>query len=279
MAYRNHPWHERITSRTGSPLTIIPSPVEWGTSSHWHKELELVYILEGSMQIELESATYELGCGDLLVIGSCDVHRYFASPQGCNKVIVQLDESMFDSCGEAFFSRRIASPLLQPGDLLHPLLAREMRKISHEYAEARPGCEAAIKASAYTIITELIRGMELVERLHDERSRRYEKLCRLEQAILYIERNYDQDITVSQAAEHHGYSVPHFSRFFKEATGQAFNEYVNHYRIRVACQLLRDVEQPITDIAYRSGFNSIETFNRVFKKTTGWTPSAYRSKL
>ncbi|MEK8132278.1 AraC family transcriptional regulator [Paenibacillus filicis] len=279
MAYRNHPWHELITSRTGSPLTVILSPVELGTSLHWHKELELVYILEGRMQIELESAIFELSEGDLLVIGSCDVHRYFASPQGCHKLIVQLDESMFDSCGEAYFSRRFASPLVRPGHRLHAGLELEMRKMHREITEALPGHQAALKASAYTIITELIRGMELVERLHDERSRRYEKLSRLEQAISYIERNYDQGITVSQAAEYNGYSVHHFSRFFKEATGHSFGDYVNHYRIRVACQLLQDVEQPITDIAYRSGFNSIETFNRVFKKTTGSTPSAYRSKL
>ncbi|RXZ83205.1 AraC family transcriptional regulator [Paenibacillaceae bacterium] len=279
MAYRNHPWHEMITSKTGTPLKIIISPVEFGTSSHWHKELEIVYILEGSMQIELESAIYEMSQGDLLVIGSCDVHRYFANPRGCNKIIIQLDKSMFETCGEAYFSRRFAEPHLRPGQSLHAELEREMLKINHEISERLPGYDPAIKTSAYAIITAIVRGMKMAEHTRDERSRRHEKLSRLENAICYIEQHYDKDITLSQAAENNGYSVYHFSRFFKEATGHSFNDYLNMHRIRVGCQLLGDVTLPVTSIAYRIGFNSIETFNRVFKKQTGCTPSAYRSKL
>ena len=75
-----------------------------------------------------------------------------------------------------------------------------------------------------------------------------------------------------------GFSPAYFSRFFKEATGVRFVEYVNAFRANVARQLLLQNEHSITEIAYRAGFNSIETFNRVFKSVHGCAPSLLRGK-
>ena len=56
------------------------------------------------------------------------------------------------------------------------------------------------------------------------------------------------------------------------------NEYLNSVRVKKAEEYLLDMDISITEAAYMSGFNSIQTFNRVFKKIKGCTPTEYRKR-
>jgi AraC-like DNA-binding protein len=111
-----------------------------------------------------------------------------------------------------------------------------------------------------------------------EKTKRLEQMERLDKVLKYIENDYGSEISLQSAAEVSGFSVTYFSRFFKEATGTNFVDYVHTFRANVAMSMLSNNDESVTEIAFRSGFNSIETFNRVFKKVTGSTPSVFRSK-
>jgi len=65
---------------------------------------------------------------------------------------------------------------------------------------------------------------------------------------------------------------------FKETTGMTFLDYLNNYRIMRAEWALLHTRDPILQIAVRHGFNNLNTFNRVFKKCKGCTPSDFRKK-
>ncbi len=141
-----------------------------------------------------------------------------------------------------------------------------------------PGYKLASKARIHDLSAVLIRYMPMEAYLPEERTIRLQQLERLDTVCKYIEQNYHTDITLEQAAKVCGFSLHHFSRFFKETAGMNFVHYVNAFRIDKAKLLLQDREASITDIAYQVGFNSIETFNRVFKKLNNCTPTVYRSK-
>ena len=55
-----------------------------------------------------------------------------------------------------------------------------------------------------------------------------------------------------------------------------FNSYLNSYRVKQAKQFLEETSQNIAEIGYKCGFNSAQSFSRVFKKYTGYTPGQYR---
>lgn len=55
-----------------------------------------------------------------------------------------------------------------------------------------------------------------------------------------------------------------------------FASFVNKYRIQFVCELLKDTNDDVTQIAMKCGFSTIRNFNRVFKNETGQTPKAYR---
>ena len=77
--------------------------------------------------------------------------------------------------------------------------------------------------------------------------------------------------------EHSGFSKLHFSRLFKKYTNTTFYDYLILKRIQAAEQLLADADLSITEVALRTGFSSISTFNRTFKRKKNCTPREYRS--
>lgn len=101
-------------------------------------------------------------------------------------------------------------------------------------------------------------------------------LKQINRAFEYIEKNYPGQITLKDISQAAGFSEYYFSRLFKEYTGQSFLSYLNTYRVKQAEKLLRSTEKSVLEIALDSGFNSLTTFNRIFKKIKGCSPSYYR---
>ena len=73
-------------------------------------------------------------------------------------------------------------------------------------------------------------------------------------------------------------SQAHFARSFKEASGVPPHRYLLTRRIEQATALLRDTELSVTDIAFRTGWNSLGTFGRTFRDITGQSPRALRAR-
>ncbi|MCH4886187.1 helix-turn-helix transcriptional regulator [Acidaminobacter sp. JC074] len=92
----------------------------------------------------------------------------------------------------------------------------------------------------------------------------------------FLENNYYKDIGLEEFSEALGVTVKYSSILFKRVTGRNFKEVLNEYRIKEAKNLLKDPSLQIKDIAEKVGFNSSNTFIRVFKKSTGYSPGQYR---
>lgn len=92
-------------------------------------------------------------------------------------------------------------------------------------------------------------------------------------------RNFDQEISLNEAAAAANMATTTFCNFFKEHYRVTFMEYVTEIRIGHACKLLSDPTKNIVEAAYESGFNNLANFNRQFKKLKSMTPSEYRKML
>ena len=97
------------------------------------------------------------------------------------------------------------------------------------------------------------------------------------QAQEYIrERCTDASLSLDMVAEHIGISSAYLSRLLGSQTDTSFVNYVNRCRVDRACQLLRESRMLVQEVGFACGFNSLQNFNRVFKRWTGMTPGAYR---
>ena len=99
---------------------------------------------------------------------------------------------------------------------------------------------------------------------------------RLNKITAYILDNYAQPISLEEIANEAYLSPSAFCRFFKKRTRKSFVEYLNEFRISMACKMLVESKEPVAHICYKAGFNNLANFNRQFKKVMGVTPTGYR---
>ncbi|GGY86687.1 hypothetical protein GCM10011613_34820 [Cellvibrio zantedeschiae] len=88
------------------------------------------------------------------------------------------------------------------------------------------------------------------------------------------------NLTLSQLAESTGLASHHISQVLNDHHGQSFNDYLNQYRVNALCHMLSEPHsQNLLDLALSCGFSSKSSFNAIFKKQTGKTPSEYRKSV
>ncbi len=95
-------------------------------------------------------------------------------------------------------------------------------------------------------------------------------------ALAYIDGHFENRLVLNELAERAGYSVPQFSRLFTEYCGITPMRYVKVVRIHEAARLASDTDRSITEIAFRCGFDTLEAFERGFKRYFHVSPADWR---
>jgi AraC-like DNA-binding protein len=102
------------------------------------------------------------------------------------------------------------------------------------------------------------------------------KVLRLEATLQYLRENFAEPLRLPEVARRAGFSVPVFTRAFKQATGTSFLSYVRSLRVEHAKRLLSSSALTTEQIAQSCGFQSQHHLLRSFKKVVGQTPGEYR---
>jgi AraC family transcriptional regulator len=92
-------------------------------------------------------------------------------------------------------------------------------------------------------------------------------------------RSFSSDLSLQALANESGYSRVHFVRMFRAATGYSPHNYLLNLRLEQARELLKNPSLSLIDIALECGFSSHSHMSRLFHKSVGVTPSAYRRSL
>ncbi len=95
----------------------------------------------------------------------------------------------------------------------------------------------------------------------------------------FIAENYMEDISLGDVASHCGVNLFYLCKLLKARQGVTFTEILTRTRIEQAKNKLHSQHARISCTAYEVGFQSLTHFNRVFKRTVGYSPSAYRDSL
>ena len=99
---------------------------------------------------------------------------------------------------------------------------------------------------------------------------------RLISMLNFIQANY-QNVTLEEMSQKFHLSEPYISKYIKEKSGKTFGEHVAHIRMKKAKSLLKNGNMTVENIACAVGYQNVEHFNRLFKKTFEMTPIQYRN--
>jgi len=92
----------------------------------------------------------------------------------------------------------------------------------------------------------------------------------------YIDKHFNEEISLEDVSRAVNLSPQYFSRFFKQETGENFIDYLTQVRINKAIELLKDKNHTIKEVCFMIGYNDPNYFSRIFKKVTGYSPSEQR---
>lgn len=100
-----------------------------------------------------------------------------------------------------------------------------------------------------------------------------------QEILEWVRINLSHDISLSDVAENFHYRPKYFSHLFVQKTGVPFTRYLTERRITLACSLLSNTAQRVSEVAAQSGFGDEKHFMKTFKQYTGMTPSVYRASI
>ncbi|MBU3113281.1 AraC family transcriptional regulator [Clostridium lacusfryxellense] len=254
---------------------------------HVHPEIEIIYMIKGSMTFRISGCDVVVNEGKILLINSMAVHASSLTSDPYVKMcLLQFKPDVIYSSGH-FSEFKYLAPFLQEGDLNYQIIDSKLSKdfqeltkclneIVIEFTRKTIAYELSIKSIIYRILTILYRNGIFNLNNMINLYKKKENFKRLEPVINYVENNYKDDITLEKACDILKINYYYFCRVFKNATGNTFIQYLNFVRISVAENLLVTTDMTITDVIFETGFSSLSYFNRTFKKFKGCSPSQYK---
>lgn len=251
-------------------------------NTHWHTAAEIIMPIENGYQVSINNKQYDLREHDILFIPPGELHALTA-PQTGARLILMFNFSVFNAIDDFSAITPILSQpvLISPRSYMdvHGIEVGLLNKIIAEYPkQSEPLRIAMIYSYLLQFFVHLGRQHIRTEVIFpDVRSgKQTEYVEKLNNVITYINSNYTEEITLEKASSIAGFSKFHFSRLFKQFTGQSYYNYLNQRRVKAAEALLLNPHLSVTDVAMQSGFTSIATFNRVFRQIKDCTPSEYK---
>lgn len=246
-------------------------------SYHWHEEYEFIYITSGRACIRIGVNTFEVKEGECAFVKANVLHSISTEDNahfGFYAVVFHPSFifSDIDICN------KYLSPLYEINNRFSPLgsenfVIETIKALCQVYGNKPFAYELKIKSLLYSIFSHIFEyGL-----FHMEDNFNNQKAAdKLEKVIKYIHANCLSYITVDELAHISGYSVSHFTRFFKELTGKTPIEYINRQRIYCACEMLKNTNLSVLEISLACGFEHVGYFIKAFKKYTDYTPLRYK---
>lgn len=249
---------------------------------HWHTALEIIMPCKNIYTVVIDGVPHTFQEGDIWITPPGTLHELLAPSYG-ERLIILFDYGLI--CNVKGMDSLLHS--LHPYALIskeeYPELNKKLRfyleEVSREYDNQMPFTEACI----YSLMIRFFIALGRASFNASEKfpgitsSKQHEYIEKFMMVCNYIADHCTENINVDELADLAGFSKFHFARLFKQFSGMSCYEYLTQKRIAHAEKLLIQPDISITEVAMRSGFNSLSTFNRIFKSAKNCTPSEYKS--
>ena len=246
------------------------------TELQWHREPEIVYVVEGRSECSRNGESQIVEQGDFIIFNSEDVHLVRpVDGTGCHLLCVNfsfeyirmfcksIDSVFFDVNGDSEVHRQIADILKEiaatgsDGDYVSLLQISHINRI---YYLLLSQCMCFRRSGGTVSAT--------------KRDFSYAKT-----AIAYINENFKREISLDEISGVVNLSPSYFSKYFKNVTQVSFSEYLANLRLENAVNDMLNYNTTVSTAAFENGFANVKSFITQCKKVYGCTPAQYKKKL
>lgn len=239
---------------------------------HWHKIIEIDYILRGDLKLYLRDKNYILSNNEYAVINANDVHQTKGKYEDVHvKYMVIRYSYVFTKHYFPDFEKY----RFEIKNTTYKEIIREQLERISSYLDAEDElAEMHILSSLINILDILFTHCKVLrsenEILMEDINYNYAK-----RAIEYINEHYSEPITLQTVAAAVGLSPTYFAKFFKIKTNKTFLTYLNDIRMVNALADIENYGVTETEAALNNGFSNVKSFIQTFKRNYNCTLSQY----
>ena len=261
------------------PATIMHmhlSPDTHKTELQWHREPEIVYVIEGKSECSCSGEMQYINQGDLILFNSEDVHLVRpADGTACRLLCVNFSFEYI-----RMFCKSVDSLFFDLND--NSEAKAEVISVLKKISEVRNDNDYApliqisyVNKLYYILLTKCQR----FRRNSGIGSSPKRDFSYAKTAIAYINDNFRREISLDEIAGVVSLSPSYFSKYFKSVTQVSFSEYLANLRLENAVTEMLAHNTTVSTAAFENGFANVKSFITQCKKVYGCTPAQYKKKL
>lgn len=278
-------YFEQLSFENGKKINTSRNiSIDYSNSLHWHPFVEILVSLSEQNEVSVNFTEYRLSTNDIIIIYPGDLHSINYHKEN-TFLVIQFPAELIGILNELNSISSLLSqypyikynPFESDSDMRIHLLKRivDLEEGNKNFKEVEMYSHLLLFFShlgQYCLQNEES-NPKTCSNFHANSTKLMAEAC------LYISENCRQDLTLEEVSHQLGISKSHFSHMFKHYTHTTFVDFLTGERIKHAETLFTDSSMRITDIAFESGFSSISSFNRAFKKIKGIAPSDFRATM
>ena len=268
--------YEKVNDDLNLPIGLIrfEGEISEPIHKHWHNSLEIVIPICGGEYAWVDGKYYILYKENSipLIINSRSIHAFESGrPKPYIGLALQINyqflKRVYPQIDYIYFK--------QPDEEVGMLIKKQLFLINEYYESESSHKELLIYSALYYLIYLLAQHLA-VEKKDKVELKSEKNKHRITSIINYIDKNYQEDLTIEKLSEVFGLSEGHLSKLFKDNLGMTIKSYISQTRAKEVKQALLDSDLPLIDIAIMCGFPSVKSMNKVFKDLYHITPSQFR---
>lgn len=252
---------------------------------HWHSYGEIILVGPGKTNIYMvNQKRYDLVEGDFVLAWPMEMHGIIDADRE-ESLVIQFGNSFMNSLFDLQRIIHFYKNLHVVCKNSHPELAAELKELTFEMKDIFFSNDNNKELKCCMLLMRFMLTLdehrkEFAPELDPKAINGYtdDVMRRMMMVTDYIKNNLTaDDLSQGAMAEMAGISKDYFSRIFKNLTGMNYSKWLNTVRIEKAIELLSQKNMTLTEVAMMSGFQSIPSFNRVFREDKGMAPGEYRN--
>lgn len=246
---------------------------------HWHEELEVILVTEGTLELRVPGETHLVQQGDLVILNGNTLHFIMGSPKGSLQSFV-FSPQLLTGRTDSAFSKKYIQPLMNfPG--FNCTISQDPENI-RSFIEAFSALSQNEFAYEFTVREKLThiflkQYRSFKSQLSDTHALHTTDSKRIEQMLDFIHTHYPENITLAQISDAGQIGERECLRCFKRTIAESPIQYLLKYRlIQSANMLIAQSETSIAEISADCGFDAPSYFSKQFKQLYQCTPKEYR---
>lgn len=238
--------------------------------SHWHENIEMIYVVSGDGLIYCNQDTVAVSPGDFFLIHSNVIHAISPRTEGIPIVFhcLIIDKLFHDALQLPMTSQKFQRLIRDEN------IRQIFNALAEEHEQKKNYWQLEFKNLTSHLLVYIFRTYRLSENtLSEEENEKKEIAGRI---IHYLYRHLTEDLSVELMSCELGFSKYYVCHIFKDVTGSTITEYYNTLRCQYAYQLLISGQYTVREAAEKSGFHTLSYFSKTYRRYRGVTPSEDR---